>query len=653
VDVTLNRLLFPAAGLAVLLSSQAFAADIDQQAAAPSVADRTAATALEDIVVTANRSAQSIDKVGASVTVLTQAALEAAQATSVPDTLARTAGVSFTRNGGVGTSTTVNIRGAEGHHTVVLIDGVKMNDPSSTQGGANFSNLLVGDVGRIEILRGAQSTLWGSQAIGGVVNIVTAEPTEAFQGNLSAEAGSRGTQYFRGGLGGTTDRLSWRLAANRFETDGFSAYATGTEDDGYENTNLSGRLNLKLTDAASLDLRTVWSDGQNDFDAFNGDSREYAETEEMVTYAGLNFDLLDGRLRNRIGYAYTDTQRNNTNPARTIETSTFESKGENTRWDYQGSFAFTDDLSATFGLESERAEMRTRSPSNSTLKPAFGTGRADQDSAYVQVQWAALPSLNLTAGLRYDDHAQYGDNALGQVAAAWTLNEGKTVLRASWGQGFRAPGLYELYSEYGNLSLQPEEFDAWEVSLQQKLLDRAIVAVTYFNREADNEIRYNGCASTADLLCVVNGAMRWGYYANVQQTEAQGIEVSGTYEVTPALRLVANYTWTDATSASGANKGKQLTRRPEHMANLSADYAFASGLKTGLAVRYSGETFTNDGNTGTLDEYTLVDLRVSYPIDDNLELYGRVENLFDEQYQIVQNYGTADRGVFGGVRIRF
>lgn len=649
----MNRLLFPAAGLAVLLSSQAFAADIDQQAAAPSVADRTAATALEDIVVTANRSAQSIDKVGASVTVLTQAALEAAQATSVPDTLARTAGVSFTRNGGVGTSTTVNIRGAEGHHTVVLIDGVKMNDPSSTQGGANFSNLLVGDVGRIEILRGAQSTLWGSQAIGGVVNIVTAEPTEAFQGNLSAEAGSRGTQYFRGGLGGTTDRLSWRLAANRFETDGFSAYATGTEDDGYENTNLSGRLNLKLTDAASLDLRTVWSDGQNDFDAFNGDSREYAETEEMVTYAGLNFDLLDGRLRNRIGYAYTDTQRNNTNPARTIETSTFESKGENTRWDYQGSFAFTDDLSATFGLESERAEMRTRSPSNSTLKPAFGTGRADQDSAYVQVQWAALPSLNLTAGLRYDDHAQYGDNALGQVAAAWTLNEGKTVLRASWGQGFRAPGLYELYSEYGNLSLQPEEFDAWEVSLQQKLLDRAIVAVTYFNREADNEIRYNGCASTADLLCVVNGAMRWGYYANVQQTEAQGIEVSGTYEVTPALRLVANYTWTDATSASGANKGKQLTRRPEHMANLSADYAFASGLKTGLAVRYSGETFTNDGNTGTLDEYTLVDLRVSYPIDDNLELYGRVENLFDEQYQIVQNYGTADRGVFGGVRIRF
>ena len=649
----MNRLFLTAAGLALFAANPALAETVDQQAAAPSVADRTAATALSDIVVTANRSAQAIDRVGASVTVLTQAALEATQATALPDALARTPGVSFTRNGGVGTSTTVNIRGAEGHHTVVLIDGVKMNDPSSTQGGANFSNLLVGDIGRIEILRGAQSTLWGSQAIGGVVNIITAEPTEALQGNFSAEAGSFGTTYFRGGIGGASDRLSWRLAANRYDTDGFSAYATGTEDDGYENTSLSGRLNYKLSDSASLDLRAVYSDGTNDFDAFNGDSREYGNTEELVSYAGVNFDLLGGRLSNRVGYAYTDTQRNNTNPDRKIETLTFEAQGENKRFDYQGVFAFTSELSATFGIESERAEMRTRSPSDSTIKPAFATGRADQDSAYVQFQWAAVPNLNLTAGLRYDDHAQYGDNVLGQVAAAWSLNDGDTVIRASWGQGFRAPGLYELYSEYGNLTLQPEEFDAWEIGLQQALGDKASIGITYFNREADNEIRYFGCTGAPDPLCTVNGATRWGYYTNVQKTEAQGVEVSGKIAITPALQVSANYTWTEALNASGANKGKHLTRRPEHMANLSADYAFASGLKTGVAVRYAGEAFTNDGNTAALDEYTLVDLRVSYPVTDTLEVYGRVENLFDEEYQIVPNYGTAERGVYGGVRVKF
>ncbi|MFK0299529.1 TonB-dependent receptor plug domain-containing protein [Brevundimonas sp. NPDC090276] len=652
----MNRTAFVTLAAASLLAAApAFAAEVtDQQAAAPDVAGRAGATAVADVIVTANRSAQPIERVGASVTVLTQAAIEARQTPAVAELLAQTPGVSFTRNGGVGTSTGVNIRGAESQHTVVLIDGVKLNDPSSTQGGFNFGNLLVGDTARIEVLRGAQSTLWGSQAIGGVVNIVTAEPTEALQGSLDAEAGARGTTYFRGGIGGANDRLSWRLAASRYDTDGFSAFAKGTEDDGYTNSGLSGRLNLKITDAVSLDLRSVWSNGQNDFDAFNGDSREYGKTEELVGYAGLNFDLLDGRFRNRIGYAYTDTNRRNYNPATLVQPLTFDAAGENRRWEYQGTFAVTEALNTTFGIESERSEMRTRSPSAFNLNPAFARGQADLDSAYAQVQWTVLDGLTLTGGLRYDDHAQYGDNLLGQVAAAWALNDGDTVVRASWGQGFRAPGLYELYSEYGNLTLQPEEFDSWEVGVEQRLFDRAVVSATYFNRQADNEIRYNGCSTpSTDPLCTVNGVGRWGYYRNVQKTEAQGVELIGRVDVTERLNLSANYTWTDAKSASGATDGKRLTRRPEHMANVAADYAFAFGLKTGVAVRYVGETFNNDANTVVVGEYTLVDLRASYPINDNLEVYGRVENAFDEDYQTVLNYGTAGRGVFGGVRVRF
>lgn len=652
----MNRTAFATLAAASLLAAApAFAAEVlDQQAAAPDVAGRAGATAVEDVVVTANRSAQPIERVGASVTVLTQAALEARQTPVVAELLAQTPGVSFTRNGGPGTSTGVNIRGAESQHTVVLIDGVKLNDPSSTQGGFNFGNLLVGDTARIEVLRGAQSTLWGSQAIGGVVNIVTAEPTEALQGSLDAEVGARGTTYFRGGVGGANERLSWRLAASRYDTDGFSAFAKGTEDDGYANTGLSGRLNVKVTDAVSLDLRSVWSSGRNDFDAFNGDSREYGKTQELVAYAGLNFDLLDGRFRNRIGYAHTDTDRRNFNPDNKVQTLTFDAEGQNRRWEYQGAFAFTEALNATFGLEHEKSEMKTRSPGDWNPNPAFGRGEAELNSAYGQVQWTVLDGLTLTGGLRYDDHAQYGDNLLGQVAAAWALNEGDTVVRASWGQGFRAPGLYELYSEYGNLNLQPEEFDSWEIGVEQRLFDRAVVSATYFNRQADNEIRYNGCSTpSTDPLCTVNGAGRWGYYRNVQKTEAQGVELIGRVDVTERLNVSANYTWTDAKSASGATDGKRLTRRPEHMANFAADYAFAFGLKTGVAVRYVGETFNNDTNTVKVDAYTLVDLRASYPINDALEVYGRIENAFDEDYQTVLNYGAPGRGVFGGVRVRF
>ncbi|CAM2870048.1 TonB-dependent receptor [Brevundimonas diminuta] len=652
----MNRTAFATLAAASLLAAApAFAVEtVDQQAAAPDVAGRAGATAVEDVVVTANRSAQPIERVGASVTVLTQAAIEARQTPAMVELLAQTPGVSFTRNGGVGTSTGVNIRGAESQHTVVLIDGVKLNDPSSTQGGFNFGNLLVGDTARIEVLRGAQSTLWGSQAIGGVVNIVTAEPTEALQGSLDAEVGARGTTYFRGGVGGANERLSWRLAASRYDTDGFSAFAKGTEDDGYANTGLSGRLNVKVTDAVSLDLRSVWSSGRNDFDAFNGDSREYGKTQELVAYAGLNFDLLDGRFRNRIGYAHTDTDRRNFNPDNKVQTLTFDAEGQNRRWEYQGAFAFTEALNATFGLEHEKSEMKTRSPGDWNPNPAFGRGEAELNSAYGQVQWTVLDGLTLTGGLRYDDHAQYGDNLLGQVAAAWALNEGDTVVRASWGQGFRAPGLYELYSEYGNLNLQPEEFDSWEIGVEQRLFDRAVVSATYFNRQADNEIRYNGCSTpSTDPLCTVNGAGRWGYYRNVQKTEAQGVELVGRMDVTERLNVSANYTWTDAKSASGATDGKRLTRRPEHMANFAADYAFAFGLKTGVAVRYVGETFNNDTNTVKVDAYTLVDLRASYPINDTLEVYGRIENAFDEDYQTVLNYGVPGRGVFGGVRVRF
>lgn len=649
----MNRTAFAALAAASLLAAApSFAAEaLDQQAAAPDVAGRAGATAVEDVVVTANRSAQPIERVGASVAVLTQAAIEARQTTAVAELLAQTPGVSYSRNGGVGAANSLYIRGAEGHHTVVLIDGVKLNDPSSTQGGFNFGNLLVGDAARIEVLRGAQSTLWGSQAIGGVVNIVTTEPTEAFQGGLDAEAGARGTTYFRGGVSGANERLSWRLAASRYATDGFSAYATGTEDDGYDNTGLSGRLNLKITEAVSLDLRSVWSSGRAGFDAWNGDSRDYGKTQELVAYAGLNIDLLDGRFRNRIGYAHTDTDRRNFNPDSKIQPLTFDSEGQNRRWEYQGAFAVTETLNTTFGVEHEKSEMKARSLGDWNPNADYGRGEAELNSVYGQVQWTVLDGLTLTGGLRYDDHAQYGDNLLGQVAAAWALNDGATVLRASWGQGFRAPGLYELYSEYGSLDLQPEEAESWEIGVEQRLFDRAVVSATYFQRDSDNEINYANCLpGDAHPIC---SQPYGGYYQNIQKAETKGVELIGRLDVTERLHLNANYTWTDAKNAVGDHEGKRLRLRPEHMGNLAADYDWAFGLKTGLSVRYVGETFNDLANAVKVDAFTLVDLRASYPIDDNLEVYGRIENAFDEDYQTVLGYGTAGRGVFGGVRVRF
>ncbi|WP_421737834.1 TonB-dependent receptor plug domain-containing protein [Caulobacter sp.] len=648
------RALLCSSTLSTTLIAGAAMAD-EQRAPEIDVAGRAGATAVAELVVTATRSPQPVEKVGASITVLTADAIKASQATSAVELLAQTPSVSFARNGGPGTATSLYIRGAETQHTVVLIDGVKLNDPSSTQGAYNSGNLMIGDVSRIEVLRGAQSTLWGSQAIGGVVNIVTTETTKPFESNASVEGGARGTGMIRAGAGGASDRVTWRLAGSYYTTDGFSSYALGKEKDGYQNTAVSGRVRVALTDAVSAEVRSVYSAGRNDFDGFGVDSPEFGRTKELVVYTGLNFSLLDGRFNNRVAYGYTDTDRENLNPARPAVPLTFDAAGKNKRVEYQGAFALTDVVTASFGAESERSRMRTRTPSTSLPNPAFKTGRVGVDTVYGQVQAEVASGLTLTGGLRHENHDTYGAHTLGQVSAAWALNDGATVLRASFGQGFRAPGLYELYSEYGNLDLGPEEFDSWDAGVEQHFLGgKAKVSATVFKRDADNEIRFFSCSSTStEAQCRPGGNFRYGYYKNIQKTETKGLELIGQLEVTSRLTVSGNYTYTDAENASGAAAGKQLTRRAKDLANLSASYRWPVGLSTTVAARYVGKTFNNDANTVAVSGYTLVDLRASYPINETLEFYGRVENAFDEHYQTILGYGTPGRGAFIGVRAKF
>lgn len=630
--------------------------------AASQAAAATAPTDLGELVVTATRSPQAAERIGQSITVLDAQEIRASQSVAISDLLALTPGVSFSRNGGVGGATSLRIRGAETDQTLVVIDGVKVNDPSQAGGGYNFANLLAGDIARIEVLRGAQSTLWGSQAIGGVVNILTAEPKAPFEASLQAEAGAMETTYVRAAAGGAGERLAWRLAAGRFETDGVSTYRLGTEADGYENTGLSGRAELKLTEAASLDLRAVWSKGRNAFDGFPpptyafGDTREYGEVEDLVAYAALNFDLFGGALRNRIAYGYTRTDRSNFDPDQAVTPVTFDALGENRRWEYQGVWAIREGWSATFGLESEQAEMRSASPSSFAPNPTPIRGEAGLQGLYAQVQGEVLEGLTLTAGLRRDEHDTFGGQTLGQFAAAWSLNEGATVLRASFGQGFKAPTLYQLYSEFGNLALAPEAADGWDAGIEQRFFDnRLVVSATWFQRETENQIDFLSCsATTADPLCVRNGVRRTGVYDNIARTEARGLELDGKALLGP-LTLEANYTWTDTENVSpgSANHGKALTRRPKHQANIQATYQWASGATFGGVIRHVDDAFDNAANTYVLQGRTLVDLRASYPATDRLELFGRVENLLDEAYETTRNYGVTGRAAYAGIRARF
>ncbi|MFZ3485435.1 TonB-dependent receptor plug domain-containing protein [Sphingomonas sp. 3-13AW] len=630
---------------------------VAQEASLPDVAT---APESSDIIVTANRTPTASDRIAAAVTVIDKEAIDQAQDLSVANLLLRSPGVTLSSNGGYGTATSVRIRGAEGDQTVVVIDGVKLNDPSSTGGGYNFANLLVGDASRIEVLRGVQSILWGSQALGGVVNVVTPLPTSKLEGSFDVEGGSRDTVSARAAVGGSTGPLAWRVGGQTFTTDGISAVAPafgGRERDGYRNRSAQGRAKLDLATGVSAEVRGYYADGRVDIDGFAGDTLEYSRNREFVGYAGLNVDLLGGRLRNRFAYGYTDTNRDNFDPTRE-RPQTFDAAGRNNRLEYQGSLAIATGWNAVFGIENERSRFHSVSPSASLADPLPdpARGKAELTGIYGQVNGMVIDGVTLTAGLRHDDHNRYGSKTLFAAGGAWAL-PWDMMLRASYSEGFKAPTLYQLYSEYGNQGLNPERARSWEAGVEQRLFARAVtVAATYFERRTRDQIDYIGCGATPDPLCVVPGTdlPRWGYYDNIARAFARGVEANASARLGARVTADGNFTWTEAENRSpGASFGNWLPRRPRYTANASATYRLPSGSSLGVALRWAGKSYDNAANTTRLDDYTLVDLRGELPISPNVRLVARVENLFDENYTTVYRYGTLGRSVYAGLRGRF
>ena len=608
---------------------------------------------VDQIVITAGRAADKLSEVPVSMTIIDAEALRSRQAVVISDLLSRTPGVTVTRNGGVGGSTQVRIRGAESDQTAVLIDGVKLNDPSATGGGYNFATLLAGNLSRIEVLRGPQSTLWGSQAIGGVVNMITETPKGALSTSVALEGGSRATAYGRIDASAGGDWGGWRLAAGQYTTAGisnFDAAMGGKEKDGYHNTSLSGRLDVNVTDWAALDVRASYAAGRNEIDGFPAptfafaDDPEYGKTKELVSYLGARLSNFDGALKSRLGYAYTQTDRDNFDPSSSVP-KTFDARGADNSLEYQGTWTINPVWRAVFGAETERSWFRTAAPSEFDPNPTPGRHATGMDSVYGQLQAKPITGLTLTGGVRHDEHDTFGGATTYQAGAAYSPNEGATVVRINYGEGFKAPSLYQLYSDYGNTSLKPEESKSWDLGVEHSVLDgRLRGSITYFNRDTKNQI---------DFLSN-NTPPNFGGYANTAKTKAEGVEVDGAYEINPMVTVSANYTNMDAVNRSaGASYGKDLARRAGETGSGDVTVTLPSGLSGGVTMQYVGYSFDNATNTRRLKSYVLTDVRLSYPINDTFEVYGRVENLFDQQYETLYRYGALGRGAFAGVRARF
>ena len=600
----------------------------------------------QPIVITANRAPASLDQVGQSVTVIDQRTIEASQAIGVTELIAQTPGVQFRRNGGRGTATSVFIRGADTGQTVVLYDGVRLHDPSAIDASASLTDVMTGDIGRIEVLRGVQSVLYGSQAIGGVINIVTQQPSKPFEASLQAEAGELDSYLARASIGGKAGALVWRAGAGYTTTDGISAYSPGTETDGYENLSLNGRLEYSITDDVSLDLRSFYSEGDAEFDGFNTDAPNRSLTDSWLTYAGLNFRLFE-RLDNRIAYARTDIARLNldeTTPANPF--TTFDATGTADRFEYQGTLAIQPGSFAVFGVDYAENQF-----TSSSFGGAPTSAMDDTLGLYAQATAEIVTGLTLNAGLRHEDHSTFGGDTVFGGSLAYSPNDGDTVIRASFGEGFKTPSLFQLFSSFGNPALAPEQAESWDVGVEHTFGDILSLSAVYFDRDTAQLVDFVSCsADPANPLCDDG---RFGFYDNVGLAKAKGVELAANVNLGP-LTASANYTYLDATNETpgNANRGNQLARRAQDTFTTTLGYTAPFGLIVSTTISFVGDSFNNAGNTQLVAGYTTVDLRASYPITEKIELYARAENLFDEDYETVRDFGTLPRLLYAGVRLR-
>jgi len=324
--------------------------------------------------------------------------------------------------------------------------------------------------------------------------------------------------------------------------------------------------------------------------------------------------------------------------------------------DYQGAVALGQATTATFGAEREWSSIDTASPSAFNPNPPRLARDVAITSGYGQVQHEVTQDLTVTAGLRHDSHDTFGDHDLAEIGGSWRMNQDTTILRATFGQGFKAPTLFQLFSSFGNSALRPETANNVEAGVEQFLFDRRIgLRATYFHRDGRDQIDFFSCpARSSDSLCAPRGVARFGYYANILRTKTDGVETAVTFNLDTSTKLDANYNWMrPLNDTPGPNFGKILSRRAEHQINAEISRVWDLGLTTSLRVRYTGNNFDSIANTYVLKAYTLLDMLASVPLGRRVELYGRIENLTDQRYETTRDYGVLGRGAYVGLRARY
>jgi vitamin B12 transporter len=633
-------------GFAVALGA-AFAAPLAAQER-----DSIAAIPVPPIVVTVSRIETPTDEVANAITVVTRQEIERRQLRTVEEALRTVPGVSLVRSGGPGGTTTSFIRGASSEHALVLLDGIELNDPSLPAGGYDFATLGTAGVERIEILRGPQSTVHGSNALGGVVNIITRRGEGKPRVEAAIEGGGFRTLAGTVAVLGSISGWSWFAAATRSTTDGFSAAPErlgNDEDDASRTTGVDVRLDGR-TGPATMSLVGHLDDSATEIDQSGpegDDPNRRLDDRETAIRAEVRLGEAGDRWRPELSLAWTEHDRASLDDPdpdhpQTMERGDFEGTSWKLSWvnalDLGGS-----DL--VIGAETERERSATSFESDGPFGPfesEFPEQSARTTGAFAEARARPTDALVLAAGARVDDHDRFGATVTGRVAPVVIVGSTGTRLRATAGTGFKAPSLFQLFDPaFGDPGLDPEHSRGWDVGIDQPVAsDQVQLSATWFRTNYEGLIVFGSDG-----------------YRNENEVTTRGLETTASAVFAAALRVAASYTYTRAESETGADAGLDLIRRPRHQGSLTIDWTPERGPEVSLGLRRVGDREDVDFTTFpservSLDAYTIARIAAAWEVADRVRVTGRIENLFDAEYEEVLDFGTAGRAAYLGVAYR-
>lgn len=579
---------------------------------------------IENITIRSTRIPAGAKDIGSSLYIISEDQIKARGFKDAIDAISSAPGVTSKQNGSFGGVGTIRIRGASSSQTLVLVDGVPVNDSSSPAGGYNFEYLNTSNIQSIEVLKGSQSTLWGSDAIGGVINIYTKQP-ESTSFGASAEIGSFGLKRGSADINFAGSNSRFRVSTSKTSVDGISKADEkdgNSEDDGFESESysMSGSIDL---DSLILKGSLSYMESQVEYDSYGfatgvQDGDERSNTDEFIGSISAFFDLFDDKLQNSIFISQSDINRDYYSNG----SFSFGAEGKRELIRYQGNIEVNEFNKIAFGLESEESKVDV---DESTI-----------DGSFLLYEFRPNSKIIISTGIRNDDHEGFGSKTTRRISGTFKPSD-NLIIRSSWGEGFKVPTIFQ--STYfccgatsANSSIRPETSTSYDFGFELFFNEmNSNFSITYFDQDINDQINFS---------------FGVGGYENIDKVNSEGFEIALDYQISKLMSLYLNYSYIDSVDGNGSS----LFYVAKDSGEAGLIYEPNNSFSGSIIARYNG---SESSSYGKIDSWIRFDVNGSYKLSGTNELYFRIENLLDEEYQQIFGYGTPERSGIIGLRSKF